>query len=553
MVRRILALLVGAVLLVASTTRADDPPPAGNWKINLLGGDRTQTLWLIRFVNTDGKWSGSVLASGDQVPKVTLDGLTFSNDRLRFTLQGQKQIFTLDAAAPKGAAKSIKGSLTIGSEMAPCELEATTLTTLKPVDIAKDILANQPDSPKVFGAVLGLVGSAADLKAKPEEVRGWAEKLWKAAEPYGVRWQQQMAVETADLLSQQDGYAAIGLAYAQRAERLLEPKDPARIKHRVLAALAAALEKNGKAEDAKEVQGRIAKLDKEIKGEQLKLEAQADEEYLKKMPPFKVDPFAGRKGKSSRAVLAELFTGTQCPPCVAADLAFDGVIKAYKPADVVLLQYHVHVPGPDPLTNLDTEARLEYYFPDQDDRATPTLLLNGKVGFGQGSSNIEDSEKIYGEFRKRIDPLLEQEAKAVVEVTATRRGNKIEINAEAADVATTGDNIRLRFVLVEETQRYVGGNGIRFHHHVVRAMPGGDNGFPVREKKVRQAVSLDLVELKKQISQYLRAYSKREKVVFPDPEEVLDLKNLRVVAFVQNDKTKEVLQAKEVEVSGGKE
>jgi hypothetical protein len=39
----------------------------------------------------------------------------------------------------------------------------------------------------------------------------------------------------------------------------------------------------------------------------------------------------------------------------------------------------------------------------------------------------------------------------------------------------------------------------------------------------------------------------------PEPEEVLDLKNLRVVAFVQNDKTKEVLQAKEVEVSGGKE
>jgi hypothetical protein len=444
----------------------------------------------------------------------------------------------------------MKGSLTIDAEMAPCELEATTLTTLKPVDIAKDILANQSDSPKVFGAVLGLLGSATDQKAKPEEVRGWAEKLWKASEPYGVRWQQQMAVETADLLSQQEGYAAIGLAYAQRAERMLEPKDPAKTKQRVLTALATALEKAGKKDDAKEVQGRIAKLDKEVKAEQLKLEAQADEDYLKKMPPFKVDPFGGRKGKSSRAVLAELFTGTQCPPCVAADLAFDGLAKAYKPADVVLLQYHVHVPGPDPLANLDTEARLEYY--QEQVEGTPALLLNGKLGFGQGGG-IDDSEKVYGEFRKRIEPLLEQDAQAALEVTAMRRGNKIEINAEAAEIATPGDTIRLRFVLVEETQRYLGSNGIRFHHHIVRAMPGGDNGFPVREKKVRQSVSVDLVGLKKQLTQYMTAYAKKARAKFPEPDEVLDLKNLRVVAFVQNDKTKEVLQAKEVEVNGGKE
>src|SRR5262249_38300529 len=148
---------------------------------------------------------------------------------------------------------------------------------------------------------------------------------------------------------------------------------------------------------------------------------------------------------------------------------------------------------------------------------------------------------------------LEKPAGASVEVSAARRGKKIEINAEAGDVANPGDDVRLRFVLVEETARYVGGNGIRFHHHVVRAMPGGEKGFPLKQKTTRQAATVDLDELKKQLAQYISTVAKKSKANFPEPEQVLALTNLRVVAFVQNDKTKEVLQAKEVEVSGGTE
>jgi hypothetical protein len=549
MVRTLVALLFGAVLLVAGATQAADPP-GGNWKVNILNPDGSETMWLIRLANADGKWTGSVAEAAEGLPKFTLEGLSVAEGRMRFTLASPKQSFTYDGRLPKDGAKIVKGSIASEGQMVPCELEATTLTTLDRFEAAKDMLLNHPDDARVFNAAMGVLSEAGKQKAKPEDVRGWAEKLWKAAEPYGIRWQMEMGARTADILSQDAGYAAIALAYAQRTERLLEPKDPAKTKQRVLKSLAGALEKAGKADDAKEVQGRITKLDKEIKAEQIKLEAQADEDYLKKMPPFKAEAFAGRKGKSTTTVLAELFTGTQCPPCVAADLAFDGLTKTYKPTDVVLLQYHVHVPGPDPLTNLDTEARMDYYSDEVE--GTPALLLNGKIGYGQGGG-IDDSEKVYGEFRKRIEPLLEKPAQAAIEVSAARRGNKIEINAEAADLATPGDNIRLRFVLVEETQRYVGGNGIRYHHHVVRAMPGGDKGFPIKEKKVRQAVSVDVVELKKQLTQYLNAVAKKTRAKFPEPEEVLDLKNLRVVAFVQNDKTKEVLQAKEVEVSGGKE
>jgi hypothetical protein len=44
-------------------------------------------------------------------------------------------------------------------------------------------------------------------------------------------------------------------------------------------------------------------------------EAARDKEYLARVPPFKPDTFAGRKGKSERVVAMELFTGAQCP-CV---------------------------------------------------------------------------------------------------------------------------------------------------------------------------------------------------------------------------------------------
>src|SRR5262245_27716729 len=159
-----------------------------------------------------------------------------------------------------------------------------------------------------------------------------------------------MSLRIAEVLAEQDGYAAVALENARRVERLLGANEDAAVQIRVLEVLATALQKTDKAAEAKEV---LARLDK--------LEAQADQEFLKKVPPLKVEAFAGRKAKSDRVVLVELFTGAQCPPCVAADLAFDALAKTYKPTEVVLLEYHLHIPGPDPLTNADSEARQKYY------------------------------------------------------------------------------------------------------------------------------------------------------------------------------------------------
>src|SRR5262245_31462852 len=266
-------------------------------------------------------------------------------------------------------------------------------------------------------------------------------------------------------------------------------------------------------------------------------------DYNKKRP-FKSDTFEGRKGKSERAVLVELFTGAECPPCVAADVAFDALEKTYKPTDVVLLQYHLHVPGPDPLTNPDTVNRMKYYAKYVE--GTPTMLFNGKPG-APGGGPLQAGRKKYAEYREVIEPMLEKDAGAKIELTATRKEKDISIKANVSDLAKVGENVRLKLFLVEDHVRYTGGNALRYHHGVVRAMPGGVKGFALPKKTAEQTVTVNLDDLRLKINDYLDDCAKNEGE-FPKPDRPLELKNLRVVALVQDDDTNDVLQAAQVDV-----
>ena len=63
--------------------------------------------------------------------------------------------------------------------------------------------------------------------------------------------------------------------------------------------------------------------------------------------------------------------------------------------------------------------------------------------------------------RRAPAPLLELPARAKLKATATRKGDQIQISAEASEVDKPGENMRLRLVLVEEQVRYTGGNASR--------------------------------------------------------------------------------------------
>lgn len=565
MVRTFGALLAGALLLAPGALAAPEGPPAGTWKVSVVGQEGISLLWLLKIEQKDGKWAGTLLDTQQGIGESSLDNLRVEGDLLRFNVRVRTRrgvsYWSFEGKLPKDGAKLIRGSLGDDKELSPSELEASDLKTLDAVEISKELLAKQPSDPRVFDAALSLLNQAAKIQAKPEEVRGWAEKAWKAAEPFGVRWQRHVAVMMAGVLADQEGFAPVAVGYAQRAERLLEPKDDPAVHLRVLTVLSAALKKAGKADQAKELEPRLARFEKEDKARQEKLakerdaaqakdDAKADEEYLKTMPPFKVAPFAGRKAKSDRAVLAELFTGAQCPPCVAADLAFDGLAKTYKPTEVVLLQYHLHANGPDPMVCPASMARAEFYGDQYD--GCPSILFNGKAEEA-GPGDVRGSEAVYNAWRKSIDALLEKPATVKLKAAAQKKGGVISITAEASDLVAPGEDIRLRVALTVERIRYAGGNGIRFHHHVVRAMPGGEKGQALKDKSGKLTAQVNLDDLRKQLEISLAEFSAKTRIRLPNLGAVLELKDLRVVAFVQDDKTKEVLQAVQVDVQEAKE
>ncbi len=514
----------------AEKAKLEAAPAAGNWKVSipLIGGNKP--LWIVKIDQKDGKWTGEVSKSED-VPPTTIEKLAVTGDSLSFNLKlasdGGAANFQFEVNLTKKGGDKLHGNVLLPNKSVQAvQLEKTTMTKFDAFEMNKETLAKSPDSPEAVKAGLDLLKDAKAKKATKDEVKNWAEKAVTAAEKYGPRYERYAVNRVAELLGSDDSYADLGVEYAGKAVKLLTPKDKATTHKKTLEALATALETAGKKDEAKEVTDKIKKLDLSLKPE----------------------PFAGRNGKSDRTVLVELFTGAQCPPCVAADLAFDALGKAYKPSEVLLLEYHLHVPRPDPLANDETDERANYYGKTIIS-GTPTILFNGTPG-AEGGGTREEAEDKYDEYAAAINPLLELPSELKVAATATMKDGKIDVTAEVTAPAKPEERLRLRIALVEDKVDYAGTNGIAEHHNVVRAFIGGADGFAVKDKTFKTTASVDVEDLKKELKKYLDKYA--EKKPFPTKDQPLELKNLKVVAFVQNQETHEVLQATAVAVTQAK-
>jgi hypothetical protein len=80
-------------------------------------------------------------------------------------------------------------------------------------------------------------------------------------------------------------------------------------------------------------------------------------------------------------------------------------------------------------------------------------------------------------------------------------------------------------------------------------MPGGTGGVELKDGKLRYEGKVDLKAIKRQLDDYLRAFEEAQKTTFPSKP--LDLSRLHLVAFVQNDQTKEVYQAATIPFPSG--
>ena len=271
------------------------------------------------------------------------------------------------------------------------------------------------------------------------------------------------------------------------------------------------------------------------------LDTRIDEIYREKFPnPVKPQAYTPSSSRTNRLVLLEMFTGSGCGPCVAADLAFDAVMERYPAGTIVPLAYHQNIPAPDPMVTTGSVARKDYY----QVRGVPTFNIDGALG-RLGGGGRTNTEAAYRDYVGKIDKALETPALAEVSVSATGEGDRITAIADVSKLPADAKDLRLHILLVERDVRFSGENGIRFHPMSVRGSAGENgNGIPITSTgKTEHTFSLSAI--KEDITRTLQAEMERrrrseqpgatprEYAADGRPHVNIDPAHLSVVAFVQ--------------------
>lgn len=276
------------------------------------------------------------------------------------------------------------------------------------------------------------------------------------------------------------------------------------------------------------------------------LEKTLDAAYQKMYSsPIKVERYAASPSRTKRIVLAEIFTSTSCPPCIAADLSFDAVLQRYGRDEVAVLMYHYNAPTLDPMTNLSTEARAAYYSVD----STPTYMIDGKQAESGGDSNREEATSFYKSLTQRLEKRLVTQARADIKLNAFLQAGAVKVTTTVQAQSET-PALKLHIVLVENMVHFSGESTIRFHPMVVRDVAGPKvtgpkfAGFtikPLGSNTVEH--TFDIANIEGDLKAASENYEKESEDSLIEKRYKIDRNNLSVVAFVQDERTKQILQA----------
>ncbi len=591
------------------TTRAVDSSLDGTWKLSVsVSTEVEQTVCLLRLEARENNVAGSMIATVPDDNALTLQRCHRDGECLRLTFKGKMEDASFEGCISPRTDKTILGSYSEGKSVKHARLTRTEQTDLQSADIMtklpqpqpfqalqnmnkdaktlalqvftskepeekrklakqiaeihkaveekrvqayEEIVARHSDDAAVFEAALSLLSTASFSGADVQKIGNWALTVTRAAEAYGKRWQHEVNLRVAELLGASPSHGRLALPYARSAVDLLSADDTTAFqKVRTLQALVAAFQRAGKSAEARQTEMRLVELDDIL-----------DKEYRAAWPRLEVTATDGTNKKGSRVAVLEVFTGVHCPYSESLYLAFDAVRRTYASGDVILVQYHTLMSGLDPLANADTEARWKYYVQANPKQvlSTPAAFFNGRFetlgrrhGHGKKRAELsDDARKKYNMSSELIDEILGTSAGPKLTVRAERLNEKITIWVDVQGIATPVENMRLRLALVEDTIPYVGANNLRFHHHVVRAMPGGPEGTILKEGDSSHQLTVGLDDLRESARRYLDEHAIHRKVL-PALYRPMDLERLRVIAFVQDNSSTEILQGCIADVPRGR-
>jgi hypothetical protein len=207
------------------------------------------------------------------------------------------------------------------------------------------------------------------------------------------------------------------------------------------------------------------------------------------------------------------------------------------------------------MTTPQTTARFMYYTASLPQRGVPTLAIDGVTTVGGGGR--AETKRVYDGIVRQIEKGLELPSGAQLKLETAMDGGTVRATAIVSKVTSESPDLKLHIVLAEELLRYVGENGIRFHPMVVRSMAeseGGSQGLSITSKDSQTFTwNFDLpaisAAIKKHLDEYEAGGHRGNAFTFTEKKYEIDPKDLVVAAFVQDEKTKAILQSIIVKVA----
>jgi hypothetical protein len=234
------------------------------------------------------------------------------------------------------------------------------------------------------------------------------------------------------------------------------------------------------------------------------------------------------------------------------------MIEEYPRSQVAVIEFHEHIPGPDPMTNPDAVERMGFYTRSVI-RGTPTVIMDG-TGVDVGGGGESRAPNKLEKYKEMLGTALKAAPSVGLGLQGSRRGNTVTATTTVVWRDTTGregHDLRLRVALVEREVDYTGGNGLERHAMVFRGFLTGQEGTVLTAGTDARSLknTVDIATLEKTYGEYLDGYLAENPDRFSRSDGTwrammneIDASDLALVAFVQDDTTKEVLQARVVDL-----